>query len=95
MLTHSFFLWQHEPCFVGWVQGNMPKRKPPSNVSTVWNVDQRFEQMGIHPTQKPVELFIRPDRVPHRAGRDRLRAVLGLRYPDHRRRAHRPRLLTP
>ena len=48
------------PCFVGWVQGNMPKRKPPSNVSTVWNVDQRFEQMGIHPTQKPVELFIRP-----------------------------------
>ena len=60
VLTHSFFLWQHEPCFVGWVQGNMPKRKPPSNVSTVWNVDQRFEQMGIHPTQKPVELFIRP-----------------------------------
>ena len=60
VLTHSFFLWQHEPCFVGWVQGNMPKRKPPSNVSTVWNVDQRFEQMGVHPTQKPVELFIRP-----------------------------------
>ena len=28
--------------------------------STVWNVDQRFEQMGVHPTQKPVELFIRP-----------------------------------
>ena len=60
VLTHSFFLWQHEPCFVGWVQGKMPKRKPPSNVSTIWNIDQRFEQMGIHPTQKPVELFIRP-----------------------------------
>ena len=60
VLTHSFFLWQHEPCFVGWVQSKMPKRKPPSNVSTIWNVDQRFEQMGIHPTQKPVELFIRP-----------------------------------
>ena len=60
VLTHSFFLWQHEPCFVGWVQGKMPKRKPPSDVSTVWNVDQRFEQMGVHPTQKPVELFIRP-----------------------------------
>ena len=58
--THSFFLWQHEPCFVGWVQSKMPKRKPPSDVSTVWNVDQRFEQMGVHPTQKPVELFIRP-----------------------------------
>ncbi|MCY4107745.1 MAG: site-specific DNA-methyltransferase [Chloroflexi bacterium] len=60
VLTRSFFLWQHEPCFVGWVEGKMPKRKPPSNVSTIWNVDQRFEQMGIHPTQKPVELFIRP-----------------------------------
>ena len=60
VLTHSFFLWQHEPCFVGWVQSKMPKRKPPSDVSTVWNVDQRFEQMGVHPTQKPVELFIRP-----------------------------------
>ncbi len=60
VLTHSFFLWQHEPCFVGWVEGKMPKRKPPSNVSTIWNVDQRFESFGIHPTQKPVELFIRP-----------------------------------
>ena len=72
VLTHSFFLWQHEPCFVGWVQGNMPKRKPPSDVSTVWNIDQRFEQMGVHPTQKPVELLHTPHRVPHRTGRDRL-----------------------
>ncbi len=60
VLTHSFYLWRHEPCFVGWVEGKMPKRKPPSNVSTIWNVDQRFESFGVHPTQKPVELFIRP-----------------------------------
>ena len=58
--TYSLYLWRHEPCMVGWVEGFKPKLKPPSDASTVWNIDQRFEQMGIHSTQKPVELFIRP-----------------------------------
>ena len=93
VLTHSFFLWQHEPCFVGWVQGNMPKRKPPSNVSTVWNVDQRFEQMGIHPTQKPVELFIRPIEYHTDPGEIVYEPFSGSGTQISRRRAHRPRLL--
>ena len=38
----------------------MPKLKPPANGTTVWHVDQKGEQDGIHPTQKPVELFKRP-----------------------------------
>jgi hypothetical protein len=29
ILTHSHYLWQHEPCFYGWVQGKQPSRKPP------------------------------------------------------------------
>ena len=37
-----------------------PKRKPPANERTVWHIDQQGEQSGIHPTQKPVELFLRP-----------------------------------
>ncbi|MBM4437385.1 MAG: site-specific DNA-methyltransferase, partial [Actinobacteria bacterium] len=27
---------------------------------TVWDVDQQGENLGVHPTQKPVELFMRP-----------------------------------
>ena len=58
--THSHYMWQHEPCFYGWVEGKQPSSKPPPNVTTVWNVDQRGDSDNIHPTQKPVELFERP-----------------------------------
>ena len=60
VLTRSHFMWQHEPCMYGWRQGKMPGLKPPANETSVWHVDQKGEQDGIHPTQKPVELFKRP-----------------------------------
>ena len=60
VLTRSHFMWQHEPCMYGWREGKMPGLKPPANQTTVWHVDQRGEQDGVHPTQKPVELFRRP-----------------------------------
>ena len=60
VLTHSHYLWRHEPCFYGWPEGQTPKLKPPSDESTVWEIDQAGERMGIHPTQKPAELFMRP-----------------------------------
>ena len=60
VLTHSHFMWQHEPCFYGWVAGAPPTRRPPAAESSVWPVDQIGESDGIHPTQKPVELFRRP-----------------------------------
>ena len=53
-------MWQHEPCMYGWQQGNQPTLRPPASMTTVWAVDQKGEQDGIHPTQKPVELFRRP-----------------------------------
>jgi DNA modification methylase len=59
VLTHSHYLWQHEPCFYGWVQGTPPSRKPPSNATTVWSIDQQGESQGLHPTQKPVALIRR------------------------------------
>jgi DNA modification methylase len=59
VLTHSHYLWQHEPCFYGWVQGRQPSRKPPTTATTVWQVDQAGESSGLHPTQKPVELIRR------------------------------------
>jgi DNA modification methylase len=60
VLTHSHYLWAHEPCFYGWVEGQPPSQKPPSNERTVWQLDQQGSSMNIHPTQKPVELFMRP-----------------------------------
>lgn len=43
VLTRSMFMWQHEPCFFGWVEGNMPPkaRRPPPNETTVWERPRR------------------------------------------------------
>lgn len=62
VLTHSFYMWQHEPCFFGWKQGNKPKRNPGDFPTTVWQVDVPVLP-GVesrHPTEKPVELFLTP-----------------------------------
>ena len=61
ILTYSWYMWQHEPCMMGWVKGNKPKRGANDVVSGVWEYpspagDERVE----HPTQKPVEVFIIP-----------------------------------
>jgi DNA modification methylase len=62
VLTHSFYMWQHEPCFFGWQQGNKPKRNPGDFPTTVWQVDVPVLP-GVesrHPTEKPLELFATP-----------------------------------
>ncbi len=68
VLTRSHYMWSHEPCFYGWVEGQAPKLKPPPSERTIWHVDQYGEQAGIHPTQKPVELFVRPIEFHTRPG---------------------------
>ena len=60
VLTHSHYLWSHEPCFYGWVEGHQPSKKPPASERTIWQLDQQGSSMNIHPTQKPLELFLRP-----------------------------------
>jgi hypothetical protein len=55
VLTHSFYMWQHEPCFFGWKQGNKPKRNPGDFPTTVWQIDVPVLP-GVesrHPTEKP------------------------------------------
>jgi len=62
VLTHSFYMWQHEPCFFGWKQGHKPKRNSGSFPTTVWQIDVPVLP-GVesrHPTEKPLELFATP-----------------------------------
>ena len=68
VLGRQHFMWQHEPCMYGWVQGRIPALRPPNNATTIWDVNQRGESDGIHPTQKPVELFRRPTEWHTRPG---------------------------
>jgi DNA modification methylase len=63
VLTRCDYMWQHEPCFYGWIKGHRPKSKPASNLTTVWDIDQIGQQDGIHPTQKPLEIFAIPIRA--------------------------------
>ena len=68
ILTRSHFMWQHEPCFYGWVEGKPPALRPTvsGECTSVWTIDG--EQDGIHPTQKPLEIFTRPIGYHTRAG---------------------------
>ena len=50
--------WQHELAFYGWVRGNRPPFYGERNQTTFWAMGR--ENDNIHPTQKPIELFIRP-----------------------------------
>ena len=60
VMTHSHFMWAHEPCAYGWIEGKPPMKRPPvsGEHTTVWTIDG--ENDGIHPTQKPLEVFTRP-----------------------------------
>jgi len=60
VMTHSHFMWAHEPCAYGWIEGKPPTKRPPvsGEHTTVWPIVG--ENDGIHPTQKPLEVFTRP-----------------------------------
>jgi DNA modification methylase len=62
VLTRSHFSWQSEPCLYGWVEGKQPEtdRRPPPGTSNVWQIEQAGENDGIHPTQKPRQIFSQP-----------------------------------
>jgi len=64
VLTRTWYAWQHEPCFFGWIQGNKPARAEKSILSTVWTIDTipNGPQRPDHPTPKPLEVFEIPMR---------------------------------
>lgn len=50
--------WKHELCLMGWLEGNEPPFYGERNQTTVWSVSRENDK--IHPTQKPVELYVIP-----------------------------------
>ena len=64
VLTRTWYGWQHEPCFMGWMVGRKPPRVAKEILSTIWNADviPNGPERPDHPTPKPVELFEIPMR---------------------------------
>jgi len=67
VLTYSTYLWQHEPCFFGWLKGEKPKtlRAAVGNFAgefptTVWEVPSSEVESDAHPTCEPCRLFTLP-----------------------------------
>ena len=58
-----FFHFRHEPCMMGWRQGDKPEHDGVHEHTSVWTVDWDGKARVVgneHPTEKPVELFVRP-----------------------------------
>lgn len=66
-----YWHFRHEPCLMGWKQGDKPEHDGNHEFDSVWEVDWEGKQRIVgneHPTQKPVELFRRPMRKHTRVG---------------------------
>lgn len=69
ILTRSWYLWAHEPCFFGWIQGNKPPRESADYEQSVWEIEGlNNDERPDHPTPKPLECFAIPMRQHTRAG---------------------------
>jgi DNA modification methylase len=63
VLSRTWYMWQHEPCFFGWVKGHKPKRCSEEFPKSVWELDIVNDGTSNgHPTSKPVEVFAIPMR---------------------------------
>jgi DNA modification methylase len=57
-----YYHFRHEPCMMGWKQGDKPEHDGVHEHDSVWEVDWdgKAKFSCDHPTSKPVELFVRP-----------------------------------
>ncbi|HEX6943537.1 MAG TPA: DNA modification methylase [Gemmatimonadaceae bacterium] len=57
-----YWHFRHEPCVMGWRQGDKPDHDGVHEHDSVWECDWdgKARISGDHPTSKPVELFVRP-----------------------------------
>lgn len=71
VLTRTWYMWQHEPCLMGWKTGMKPDKGPEAEpMSTVWTIDTipNGDERPDHPTPKPLEVYTIPIRQHTRAG---------------------------
>jgi len=65
----SWYAWQHEPLFFGWVRPHKPAGVSGKTLSTVWHLPiPAGKERPDHPTPKPVEVFCIPMRQHTLAG---------------------------
>lgn len=99
VMTHSHFMWQHEPCAYGWIEGKPPSKRPPvsGENTTVWPIDNKDHESADRLRRalddQAAGSVRASDPLPHQPGRVGVRAVPGKLDADHRRSAHRPALL--
>jgi len=58
-----YWHFRHEPCVMGWKQGDKPEHDGVHDHDSVWECDWDGKARSVdqgHPTSKPVELFVRP-----------------------------------
>ena len=61
LFGHSWYMWQTENCFFGWIKGNKPPKINKDDVITnLWDYSFPYSDRVEHPTQKPIELFMIP-----------------------------------
>ena len=65
-----YWHFRHEPCVMGWRQGQQPEHDGHHEHDSVWEVDWNGKAriQSDHPTSKPTELFARPMRKHTKAG---------------------------
>jgi DNA modification methylase len=69
ILTRSWYLWAHEPCFFGWLKGKKPPKETVDYERTVWQIDTLSNaERPDHPTPKPLDCFSIPMRQHTKVG---------------------------
>ena len=63
VLTRSWYLWQHEPCFFGWRRPNRPPKVAEETLPSTWALPSfAKDDRPDHPTPKPLDAFGIPMR---------------------------------
>lgn len=64
IIGRGHYHWIHEPCWFGWIKGQMPEFYGDRNQSTVWDISRHgaTRQETGHPTAKPLDVWIIPMR---------------------------------
>jgi DNA modification methylase len=69
ILTRSWYLWAHEPCFFGWLKGKKPPKETADYGRTVWEIEGLNKaERPDHPTPKPLDCFAIPMHQHTRVG---------------------------